>query len=100
MKTVKEMTVVELNQLFGFTAENTIFTLTQSYGYKIDITHPIIKPLYDTYRKAKGIPPMYPMSDAERFDFEDKIFTMLQRRENEMQIQKNQLTSTRQSEIS
>lgn len=43
------------------------------YGYRVNITHPAIAPLYERFRKWKGIPRNQPMSDAERFEFEDYI---------------------------
>ena len=43
------------------------------YGYKVDISNPEIKPLYERYKKWKGIPSWCPLSDAERLDFESYI---------------------------
>lgn len=43
------------------------------YGYQIDISHPSIKPLYDRFKKWKGIPDWCPLSDEERFEFESYI---------------------------
>ncbi|MBQ2175289.1 MAG: hypothetical protein II453_09560, partial [Alphaproteobacteria bacterium] len=40
------------------------------YGYQINISHPSIKPLYDRFKKWKGIPDWCPLSDEERFEFE------------------------------
>lgn len=60
--------------------ENTsIFAKPNKYGYKININHPQIKPLYERYKssiKAKIL------SDAERFDFERHIFAALERKYN------------------
>ena len=56
---------------------NSIFALPNKYGYKININHPQIKPLYERYKlsiKAKIL------SGAERFDFEKHIFAALARR--------------------
>ena len=62
----------------GATTQNdSIFALPNKYGYKININHPQIKPLYERYKssiKAKIL------SDAERFDFERHIFAALERK--------------------
>ena len=64
-------------KLGGTTQNNSIFALPNKYGYKININHPQIKPLYERYKssiKAKIL------SDAERFDFERHIFAALERK--------------------
>lgn len=43
------------------------------YGYCVDISEPKIKELYIRYKKWKGIPIWCPLSDNERFEFEDYI---------------------------
>lgn len=56
---------------------DSIYAKPNKYGYKININHPHIKPLYERYKssiKAKIL------SDAERFDFERHIFAALERK--------------------
>ena len=43
------------------------------YGYRINITHPEIKPLYDRFKKWKNVPAWCPLSDKERLEFEGYI---------------------------
>ncbi len=43
------------------------------YGYKVDISDPKIKPLYERYKKRKGIPSWCPLSDDERLEFESYV---------------------------
>ena len=43
------------------------------YGYKVDISQPKIKELYFRFKKWKGVPDWCPLSDEERFEFEDYI---------------------------
>lgn len=43
------------------------------YGYKVDISDPKIKPLYERFKKWKGIPEWCPLSDEERLEFESYI---------------------------
>ncbi len=47
------------------------------YGYEINITEPNIAPLYLKYKKSHNIPPHYPMSDRQRYDFEISIKRMI-----------------------
>ncbi len=44
-----------------------------SYGYHINISHPQIAPLYARFQAWKKIPSMNPLSDKERFEFEEYI---------------------------
>lgn len=43
------------------------------YGYKVDITQPKMRILYERYKKWKGIPSWCPLSDKERLEFEGYI---------------------------
>ena len=43
------------------------------YGYQVDITGIKERELYERYKKWKGIPDHVPLSDAERFEFEDYV---------------------------
>lgn len=49
------------------------FIPDDNYGYKVDISAPKIKPLYERFKKWKGIPPWCPLSDEERLEFESYI---------------------------
>lgn len=53
--------------------KNTIYAAENKYGYRINIMHPKIKPLYQRFRKWKGVPDWCPLSDAERLEFESFI---------------------------
>lgn len=50
-----------------------IYALDNKYGYRIDISHPKIKPLYERFKKWKGIASWVPLSDEERKEFENYI---------------------------
>lgn len=54
-------------------SKNTIYAAENKYGYRINIMHPKIEPLYKRYKKWKGIADWCPLSDAERFEFESYI---------------------------
>lgn len=50
------------------------------YGYRLNVNAPEIRPLYDRFKKSKGIPPWCPLSDAERHEFELTIILAIQKR--------------------
>lgn len=50
-----------------------IILLNNKYGYKVNISHPKIKPLYQRFKKWKNIPNWCPLSDDERLEFESYI---------------------------
>lgn len=52
------------------------------YGYQVDITEPKYRKLYDRYKKWKGIPAWCPLSEAERFEFEQYVERWEQREKN------------------
>lgn len=58
------------------TPNNSIFAPPNKYGYKINIQHPKIRPLYERYKKKVG---EIILSDQQRFEFEGYIFQMLER---------------------
>lgn len=56
---------------------DTIYTQNNPYGYKINVNHPQIKPLYERYKKKYNI--LIP-TDEERKNFEDIIIKMIKER--------------------
>lgn len=52
------------------------------YGYQVDITKPKYRELYDRYKKYKNIPRWCPLSDGERFEFENYVLRSKEREEN------------------
>ncbi len=57
----------------------SIFIDDNPYGYRININHPKILPLFEKYKKWKEIPSNEPLADAERFEFEDIIINQIER---------------------
>lgn len=43
------------------------------YGYRVDISEPEVLELYRRFKRWKNIPYWCPLSDEERFEFEDYI---------------------------
>lgn len=54
--------------------------MENKYGYRVNIGNPYIYGLYVRYRKKHGIPLQFPMSDAERLDFERLVIPHLEKR--------------------
>lgn len=50
--------------------------MNNKYGYQVDITNPKYRELYERYKKWKGLPRWCPLSDGERFEFEQYIMRM------------------------
>lgn len=50
------------------------FNETNPYGYKINISHPQIRPLYDRYLRKLGTPIL---SDGQRHQFEALIMHLI-----------------------
>lgn len=55
---------------------DTIYAKANSYGYRINVNHPQIKPLYERYKRHIG---EIILSDAQRLHFESIIYKMMER---------------------
>ena len=60
--------------------DDSIYAKFNKYGYKVNINHPSVRPLYERYKELVG---EFILSDAQRFDFEQKFFMMLERKNHE-----------------
>jgi len=60
--------------------DNSIFAPNNKYGYKININHPRIRPLYERFKDKAG---EQILSDKQRVDFEMIILKMIERNRNE-----------------
>lgn len=56
--------------------------LNNKYGYQVDITKPKYRELYERYKEWKGLPRWCPLSDGERFEFENYVLRSKEREEN------------------
>ena len=56
--------------------------MNNKYGYRVDITKPKYRELYERYKKYKNIPRWCPLSDGERFEFENYVLRSKEREEN------------------
>lgn len=57
--------------------EESIFAKPNKYGYKINVNHPKIRPLYERYKEKVG---ERILSDQQRRHFELLIFELIERR--------------------
>ena len=55
---------------------DTIYAKSNSYGYRINVNHPQLKPLYERYKRHIG---EKILSDAQRLHFESIIYKMMER---------------------
>lgn len=58
--------------------EESIFAKPNKYGYKINVNHPKIRPLYERYKEKVG---ERILSDQQRRHFELLIFELIERRQ-------------------
>lgn len=70
---------MDYSRLMKLNTGNDILAQNNRYGYRLNINHPIVFQLYTRYRKWLKIPDHtgFPLSDNERFDFEDKAIEKL-----------------------
>ena len=52
---------------------NSIFLFNNPLGFKININHELINPLYRSYKEWKGLSNQFPISNKERFEFENYL---------------------------
>ena len=57
--------------------------MVNKYGYQVDITKPKYRELYERYKKYKNIPRWCPLSDGERFEFENFVLNRKEHKNNE-----------------
>ena len=60
--------------------EESIYAPHNKYGYKVNINHPQVRPLYEKYKESVG---EQILSDAQRHDFEQKFFRLMEKIRNE-----------------
>lgn len=64
------------------TDNKSIYAPSNKYGYKININHEKIKPLYERFKAKKKA---LILSDDERFEFEAIIFKMIEKAKKNVQ---------------
>ena len=73
-----------------------------NYGYRYNVNHPQIRQRYSRYKRSIGVPEHFPISDQQRFEFEqymDKLYekgklphdVLIQSAENFGHFMKNQI---------
>lgn len=58
----------------------SVYTQDNPYGYRLNIAHPLVRPLYDRYKAWIGVGTNTPLSDRERFEFEEMVIPILERK--------------------
>lgn len=59
----------------------SIYAISNKYGYKYNVNHPLINDLYTRYKKGKGIAYTHPLSDIERADFEKYVDSLFENKD-------------------
>lgn len=60
--------------------DDSIILPPNKYGYRVNINHPKIRPLYEHFKRKKNA---IILSNAERFEFEMIILNLIERRKHE-----------------
>lgn len=64
-------------KLGGISPNDSIYAKPNNYGYKLNVNHPQIQPLYERYKEHLG---EKILSDRQRYTFESLIFQMIERK--------------------
>lgn len=59
---------------FNNTGNAGIYLINNPYGFRLNINHPQINDLYRRYKRWKGLIGHFPITDAQRREFEQYIF--------------------------
>lgn len=51
--------------------QNPMIAKNNTSGYRLNVNHPLIREIYWRYKEKNSIPRRYPLSDNERFEFEE-----------------------------
>lgn len=62
-----------------------IFPVPNRYGYRVNINHPQVRPLYEAYHRHIGVPLHIHLTGKQRLHFEALLFRMIERREHVQQ---------------
>lgn len=54
----------------------------RAWGYRTDLSDPVVKKLYFRYKRWKGIPEWCPLSDQERHEFDTYVMSHFARGKN------------------
>lgn len=54
------------------------WTSANPAGYRYDVNNPVIRKLWDRYRKLSGISLRYPASDRQRHEFEQHVDSLIE----------------------
>lgn len=66
-------------------ANTSICNAGNRYGYRYNINHPKIRPLYDAYKKRIGLAPHIHPTHRQRLHFESVIDRMIYKEGNHVQ---------------
>lgn len=69
--------------------DGSIFTHKNPYGYKININHHAVYPLYVAYHEKIGVPLHIHMTTAQRLHFESIIMRMIEKKRSESNVQQS-----------
>ena len=69
--------------------EESIFAKPNKYGYKINVNHPKITPLYEAYHRHIGHPLHIHLSHAQRMEFEMMVLKLIEKKRSREHVQQS-----------
>lgn len=57
--------------------ETPMFNNNNPYGYRLNVNHPFIRKIYLRYKAKLGVVERVPLSDSQRFEFEEVTINYL-----------------------
>lgn len=63
----------------------SIYAPENAYGYRLNVSHPKILPLYEAYHRRIGVPLHIHLTHEHRLHFEQAVFNMMKRRNDHVQ---------------
>ena len=68
---------------------NSIYAPENSSGYKINVNHPKITPLYEAYHRHVGVPLHIHLSHAQRMEFEMMVLRLIEKKRSREYVQQS-----------
>lgn len=68
---------------------DSIYAPQNSSGYRINVNHPKIKPLYEAYHRHVGVPLHIHLSHEQRMEFEMMVLRLIEKKRSREYVQQS-----------
>ena len=73
----------------GLRQSNSVYLESNRYGYRININHPSIRPLYEAYHRRIGVPLHIHLTHIQRLQFDTLVHRMLEQKRRNVNVQQS-----------